>query len=381
VAFQIKNFVSIVASMINRMKVTQTKLTDFNVGAIARTLVEAPAAEIDQLYQQMFNGLREAIPVSVFQSFSFPPLAAMGATGSIDVTIAAQPAAVLIEQGTLFASTVSSTQYAATANVTIVAGSTSALIPVAATTTGSATNLVANATFTLTPSPAGFASATNLAPFVSGQDAETPAQQQLRFNAFIASLPRGTIPALYYGMSVATVLDANGNVIERPVFTSVVEPYVSDPTQPVGLVNCYVHNGVGNTSAALVAQVSASLYGYYTAVGVPVPGYKAAGINVVVAVATQIAVNVAGSITAASGYAKADTEVNGVTVPGLITQATAAIFSYLQGIPLGGSALVAELYALVMAIPGVTNYSPSLPAADTPSTSAQKIMPGAITLS
>ena len=62
-AFQIKNFASIVASMINRMSATQNKVTDFNVGAVGRTLIEAPAIEIDQLYQQMFNGLKEAIPV------------------------------------------------------------------------------------------------------------------------------------------------------------------------------------------------------------------------------------------------------------------------------------------------------------------------------
>lgn len=378
--FQIKNFVSIAASMVNRMKVTQSQITDFNIGAVGRTLVEAPAAEIDQLYQQMFNGLVEAVPVSVFQSFSFPPLAAAGATGTIQVTISAQTTATVIEAGALFSSTVTSTQFAATTTTIIPAGTTTVAVAVAATTTGSATNLVVDVPFTMTPSPAGFVSATNLAPFVNGQDAETSAQQQVRFNAFIASLPRGTIPALYYGMSVASVLDANGNVIERPVFTSVVEPYVTDGTQPVGLVLCYIHNGVGSTSSALVTNATASLYGYYTSAGVAVPGYKAAGVKVVLAAATEVAVNVAGAITAAAGYSKVDTVVNGVTVPGLITLATAAIFSYLQSIPIGKSALVAELYALVMAIPGVYNYAPTLPAADVTSTNSQKIMPGTIAL-
>lgn len=379
-AFQIKNFVSIVAAMINRMKATQNQLTDFNVGAVGRTLVEAPAAEIDQLYQQMFNGLREAIPVSVYQSFSFPPLAACAATGTIQVTIAASPAATLVPAGTLFAATVSPNLYAATVDTVIPPGAITAAIPVAATVVGAATNLVAGVSFTLTPSPSGLAGATNPAPFVNGLDAETPDLQQIRFNAFIASLPRGTVPALYYGMSVATVLDANGNVIERPVFTAVVEPYLTDPTQPVGLVKCTIHNGVGNTSTALVSNVAASLHGYYTPAGVPVPGYKAAGVKVLVAAATEVAVNVAGTVTAAIGYAKADTQVNGVTQPGLITLATAAVYTYLQDIPLGGSALTAEIVALVMGIPGVANYAPALPAADIASTSAQKIMPGTVTL-
>jgi hypothetical protein len=37
-AFQIKNFVSIVAAMVNHMRATQDKITDFNVGSVARTL-------------------------------------------------------------------------------------------------------------------------------------------------------------------------------------------------------------------------------------------------------------------------------------------------------------------------------------------------------
>ncbi len=56
--FQVKDFRSIVASMVNHVRATTTKITDFRVGGVARTLLEAPAIEIDELYQQMFNGLR-----------------------------------------------------------------------------------------------------------------------------------------------------------------------------------------------------------------------------------------------------------------------------------------------------------------------------------
>jgi hypothetical protein len=55
-AFQLKDFVSIVAAMLNRAKATQSRLTDFEVGSVARTLIEAPAIEIEQLYQRMFAG-------------------------------------------------------------------------------------------------------------------------------------------------------------------------------------------------------------------------------------------------------------------------------------------------------------------------------------
>lgn len=377
-AFQIKNFVSIVASMLNRMKITQNQITDFNIGAVGRTLVEAPAAEIDQLYQQMLNGLLQAIPVSVYKSFSFPPLSASAATGTIVVTIASSASAILIPAGTQFSSTVSQTVYASTNDVIIPIGNTVANVTVSATTVGSSTNIINGVPFTMTPSPSGFVSASNPSPFVNAIDAETPSQQKIRFNSFIASLPRGTVAALYYGMSLATVVDSNNNVIERVVYSSVVEPYLTDITQPIALVNCYIHNGIGSTSSALLMQAKKIIYGYYTAMGVAVPGYKAAGVNVQMYVATEVPVNVSGSIVALPGYSLSDVTVGGVTIPGLDTLAESAVYTYLQTLPIGSSALMAEIYAIVMAIPGVYNYLPTLPTTDQTVTNTQKIVPGTV---
>jgi hypothetical protein len=379
-AFQIKNFVSIIGSMMNRMKATQLQLTDFNRGAVGRTMIEAPAIEIDQLYQQMFNGLVEAIPVSVYQSFNFPPLAAIGASGTIQLTIASSLTSTDIPLGTLFKSTSTSTVYASTADVIIPPSTTVAYIPVAATSTGSATNLVVDVAFTLTPSPNNFSMATNLAPFINGLDAEMPADQQSRFNAFIASLPRGIITALSYGMSLANVKDVNGNIIEQVRYSNIVEPWLTDNTQPVSLVNCYIHNGIGSTSSTLQTNVETVLFGSYDPNGIAIPGYKAAGVKVNVYIASEVTVAVTGVITALPGYSKTDTIVNGATVPGLITLATAAVSSYLLTRGINQSALMAEINALVMNITGVYNYVPSLPASDVTTTISQKIMPGVITL-
>ena len=67
--FQLKDFQSIVASMVNFLRSATTEITDFSVGSVERTILEAPAVEIDQLYQEMFAGLREGIETSVFRSF------------------------------------------------------------------------------------------------------------------------------------------------------------------------------------------------------------------------------------------------------------------------------------------------------------------------
>ncbi len=63
-AFQIKDFASIAAAMINYLRASQDRVTDFEPGSVARTMLEATAAELDELYQQLFHGIREAIEVS-----------------------------------------------------------------------------------------------------------------------------------------------------------------------------------------------------------------------------------------------------------------------------------------------------------------------------
>ena len=50
--FQIKDFASITASMINWLRANTTKVTDFNVGSVVRTMAEASAAEMEELYLQ-----------------------------------------------------------------------------------------------------------------------------------------------------------------------------------------------------------------------------------------------------------------------------------------------------------------------------------------
>jgi hypothetical protein len=381
VAFQLKNFASLTASMINRMKMTQTKITDFNVGAVIRTMLESPAAELDELYQQMFNGLQQAIPVSVFNSFNFPPLAAQSASGLAQLTITSQPTAVLVSAGTTFTPTGSSSSvYQSAADVVIPAGSTTVNIQVACTLTGTAGNLPQNQPFTVSPQPTGFVSATNANAFVNGQAAETPAQQLIRFQAYISTLSRATVAALQYGLSTVNLTDAMGNITEKVALNQVVEPYLTDPTAPIALVNCYIHNGVGDTSQALLTQAQNVIAGYTNSAGVKVAGYKAAGVNTNVYIATEEDLAVTATVTIAPGY------VWGNIQP----LVEAAIFSYLQGLTIGnsgsqtagtdpvGTAVAAQISLAAMSIPGVTNYVSTF--TDTLAVTGTKNMPGTITL-
>lgn len=356
--------------MINRVKATQTKLTDFNVGAVARTLLEAPASEIDELYQQMFNGLQQAIPTAVYTSFQFPALAANAASGLVRVTIAAQAADELIAGGSQFTSTSTGVVLASNADVVIRAGQTYADVPVTATTTGSASNVVQNTSFTLAPSINGFVSAVNLSALVNGRDAETDAERLIRFNNYISTLQRGTVAAIGYGLSTVQLTDATGNVTEQVIYAQVVEPYLTDNTQPIALVNAYIHNGVGGTSSALVTQAQKIIAGYTNPDGSKVPGWKAAGIPCNIYPATEEPLNVTGKLAVAPGYVYATVEA----------QVQSAIFTYLQSLPISATAQDASITQIVMNIPGVSNFILQSPTGDTTAAVGTKIMPGAITI-
>lgn len=368
--FQTKDFVSITASMINLMRSTQQRITDFTVGSVSRTLVEATAAELDETYQQFFFGLKEAIPVSVYNSFDFAAIDAVPASGLIRVSITVSTSDTLISAGSTFTLTTSATSYASAQDVVIAAGETFADVLVTATEPGTIGNVPAGQSFTVNPTLEGFVSAQNLSPFMNGINAETPDDRKLRFNAFVQSLNRGTVAALEYGLKTTQLLDAGGNLIERVVAVSVYEPWKDDPNQPISLVKCYVHNGVGATSSALVNRAREVTYGYYDDLGTAVPGWKAAGVKVEVYAATEQSVAVTGVLTALPGYDK----------PTLVSSATQAVFAYIQGLDIGAEAVLSEIIRLIKDMEGVYDFVPSAPLANVAADKTTKLMPGAITI-
>jgi uncharacterized phage protein gp47/JayE len=368
VAFQIKNFVSIAAAVINHMRSTQTKITDFTIGSVARTLVEAPSIEMDELYQQMFSGLKEAIPTSVFNSFNFGLLPPTPGAGVVAVTIATSLTATVIPAGSVFSTAGSPITLTSSADVTIPIGATVGNVPCVATTTGAAGNLPAGTSFSVAPTVNGFVSAVNATALSQGRDLETNDQRKRRFNDFITTLQRGTIAALVYGAKLTKLYDVNGIQTEGVATAQVIEPYVLDNTQPIALVNVFIHNGVGSTSGALITAASTTLYGYTNPDGSKVAGWKAAGVPVNVYAATETPLDMTGVLTCAPGYVKS----------ALAATANAVMSSYELGLDIGQTWLYAEAITLVMAIPGVTNFVLSAPTADQTAAADHKIMPGTV---
>lgn len=371
-AFQIKDFVSITASMINLMRASTKKITDFNVGSVARTLVEAVASEQDQLYQEMFHGLKEAIPVATYNTFEFPLLPASAATGVLTFYAAGGHSAdILIPTGTLVQNPTTNKIYRTIRDVFLVVGAAQVSVAGVADTVGSNTNCDANTILVLIGSITGIAGVSNLTAFSGGRDIETDEERKLRFQGYVSTLQRGTLAAIRYGASTAVVTDVNGIIIERVVFIGIVEPYEIDPVaNDPGYVEVYVHNGVGGTSSTLVDNVQVIIDGSYASDGTPIPGWKAAGVVVDCFAATEVLQNVTGGVYFLPGYQSTD----------VLSACTTVVRSYLLSLKVGEKSLKNEIIERIMAVPGVYNLVLSAPTADLSAAASQKIMPGIVTL-
>jgi hypothetical protein len=271
VAFQIKDFASIVSSIVNHMRGTQKRITDFQPGSVARTLVEGPAVEIEELYLQMFTGLREAIPVATFLSFGFDKLPAKRAHGLVSISVEDPLSdAIVVPLGTTF-TTADGRSYTSTAEITWAAGTTMVRIPVQADVVGLDGNVAAGV---ITSSPAFDDTYTisNLA-IENGSDVETDSEREARFADFIVSLSRGTIPACLYAARAAHVLDSDGAIYEYVTRIGV--------TESPGYVRIFVYSSRGIPSDQLLANGQTIIDGWRDPVTRAVtPGYRAGGVRV-----------------------------------------------------------------------------------------------------
>lgn len=270
VSFQIKDFPSIVASEINHARAVTDKITDFVPGSVARTLMEAPAVEIEELYLQMFLGLRDAIPVATFQSFGFDKLQPAYAHGFVSISRATAPA----EDITIFADTVFTAAdgrtYKTSQYTTWLAGRTSVNVPVVATVIGLAGNITRGL---ITSSPSfGTEYTISNADITTGRDLETDSEREIRFAEYIRSLSRGTTYACEYAAAATQVLDENGAVYEYVTRSGLVESG--------GRVRIYLYSSRGLPSAELLAAAQKIIDGYKDPVtGKRVEGYRAGGIR------------------------------------------------------------------------------------------------------
>jgi uncharacterized phage protein gp47/JayE len=275
VGFQLKDFVSISASMTNYAKATQDALTDFNVGSVNRTILESSAIEIEELYQRVFSGLMEAIPTAIYRAFEFDLLEAKSAHGTILVSYQAPPMAQFtIPSGTALKAASNDKTYLTTDDVVVQAGSAVSYLTVICTESGVSGNLEAGTLLEAANYRFPVAVSLTSAAILNGTDGESEPERLARFRGFIRSLNRGTMDSVVYGASQAVRLSASGAVVETVA-------KIGKHEQP-GFVDIYLWGSSGLPSDALITAAQTIVDGYITDDGAYVLGYAPAGVLVVV---------------------------------------------------------------------------------------------------
>lgn len=366
--FSIKNFNSITAQLILYVSGHTTSLTDFNVGSKVRTILEAFSEELEYFYLEIFRGIMEGIDTGVYNSFDFPALAAISASGVVvfslrqtgTTNVITPTSNIVISAGTLVqvpSVTVSSTttttsgnSYRTLADVVWLAGQPTQSVSVVCTQSGAIGNTgyntiasiisplptVANATYIVT----------NAASLINGSDQETDASRKKRFANYLQSLGRGTIDAIKYAALQTVLYDSSGNIIEQVQKAVVVEPYRIDGSKPSAHVSIYIYNGTGNTSKALINQTQSVIDGYYDKNGNRIAGYKAAGIIAKVLSVQESLQNIVINVVMAPGYSLTSS---------IIATITNSVSTYINSLNPGDNLILNQIIEIVINNPGIYN--------------------------
>ncbi|EPT1451937.1 baseplate J/gp47 family protein [Escherichia coli] len=348
--FQLKNFVSIAASMLNYVRSTTGKVTDLQPGSVTRTILEAPAAEIEELYVQVFNGIREAIPVAVYNSIKFDKLPPQYATGRVTVfatTPLTQP--LDVPQGTQFFAR-DGRVYELVGDLTWPVTAASMTFPVRSRLPGIAQN-ASIAEINASPFFDQDAFTYSSTAMTNGADTESDSGRDERFANYIQALSRGTEAALRYGASLARITDAAGNTLESVTRISL--------DLLAGSVTVYIWGSNGAPSDALVLRANQIEIGYLDpATNTMTPGFVAAGVRCIV---KPMEINAIGDVvfhlTMLNGYT-----LTAQNRPVYAQEIKDRLDTFLSTIMPGETAYVNDVINCALQVRGVKSASVSLPA-------------------
>ena len=229
------------------------------------------------------------------------------------------------------------------------AGTASIAVTVQAQTAGTGGNINAG-TLTQIASAIAFDTATNAAPFTSGVNAETDtallARFQLELQGLRAALPTtaaAAIEALQQGIQFSVVENQTfAGATQYGFFYVVISPFTST-------LQTMVYSAVDGVARGL-------------------------GITFAVFAANTLAANVAVTVIAASGYTHAN----------VAAAVQTAVQNFIAAVPLGSGLSWSKLYAVVWAVPGVsdaTGLTLNGGTADLAGVANQAIIVGTVTVS
>ena len=340
------------ANMIAR----QDKVTDFNEGSVAHTILDTAARLAERAYIAIRQGYNEMLKVMPYSIFGMEKKAGVKASGTVVFSREkALNAASAIPKGTKVSG--NGLVFETTETGTIQAGETESA-PVAASPeeAGSGYNIGAGVIESIdTAVPADVVSVSNPYAFSGGTDEETDAEFEARFALFMNSLS-GTNAAAVKNAALSVNAVRSVSVLDH-----------KPPEDDIYNLSVYVDDGSGSASAGIVEAVRLAIEGDGTDEN---PGHLAPGVNMQVLAPAPVPVNVKITVTVAS--ASANTAA---------AEIEAAILEYINALTIGESCLVAEIISRVMALSYVKDIAVSLPAANVPISGSQIARSGDIDIS
>jgi Baseplate J-like protein len=362
-AFRVKTFIQIIGDMVAHMRASQRRVTDFNVGSVNRTLLEAAGAEVDELYQAYAQGLLDAIPVAIYRSFDFDTKPALSASGLVRFSATpSHESLVTIPAGFMVAAP-GGVQFQVAQQYTIPVGQQTVDALVVCTAPGTAGNVAANTITSLVSSAVDLGSVTNLAAFTNGRGVESEAERKLRFISYIRTLAKGTPEACIYAAKLAQITDpASGLLLERVARCELEET--------PGHVDMWIHNGAGGTSDALLARAEQLVHGGWTdEQGLVASGYDPTGMRVDVQKMSEITVNASIRVQVPPTLRTAALEA----------KVKAAVGGAIRGIRSGGTLLPIDMVNAALALRAPVQGAEIVsPLVATPCPLSSVLMPGTV---
>lgn len=268
----------LVDKMVAWSRATNPKIIDFRRGSVIRTIYSAVGLIVEGLYDRMYRSMKSLIETNVYAIIGFDKLQASLASGIVtigrktpaDKTYIIPRGTELVAEPTQFRPPV---VFRTTDDATLREGYTTVTVPVVCSEAGEIGNVEAGAINQFVQKPIGIDTVTNLSGFDNGEEEESPEEQKRRFQEFMEAKTSGSLQAIEYGTRYSSVLNEDGEIVERVVQALALDDL---PARP-GEVDVYAWDGVGEISEELRKSIMKNLYGYYREDGKPVYGYKNGG--------------------------------------------------------------------------------------------------------
>ena len=341
------------ADFIAAISTSTSQATNLNPGSLIRSLSDAFSAESALMEAEIESQVATGIINAVYQLLPITQNGAVGSTYLLTFTLASSaPSNVTLASGTAVTIPNSSLQWQISQSITLSPGN-SANVTATCTTTGLITNVPAN-TITQLVNPVANVTVTNATaqPVVQGRDAQTQTELQAQVANQSNSLHKGDQSAVEVAALTSQLVDSSGNPTEQVVKALQVDSSTG------GLGYCYVFNGTGPMSSALLTQTQNIINGYIDTNGNKIVGAKAAGVTMTVKDAPETSVNVTVSVLPKYGYSLSTIQ----------TGVEQAIQDYFYNLDLGQAVSLSQLYYAILSAQGVADVQITSPTQSQPST-------------